>query len=824
MNMTEEDIEEPTLGTHSIDTSPVSLSASGEEDFIPFEIETEAVFKRLARDIYETDAAGIREPLTNAVTAILRAVEMGEMSKDEGVIEIKVRDDGGSTELMMRDNGLGMTRERIQRIVAVIGASEARDAGELAGQFGMGFLAVFRLVGIDGGFEMHTNPRYSDEEPISGIWKSGGFTLDADALLSDGLDKDEYGTKFNFILKDDISRMEIREWVSEYAEWARVPVVYEESVNGRLEFEENYGGFEKNLETQYDDNAPYVVYEDEYMRAVTSPEASNDTILLDVPCERNRGNIDTILGDVDIRLKNENGVIVDGPNEGKMVVSDGEYDNMSEERKEEFIPERNVMSSDVVMPKPVGTRRVLQKNPEFWNWVEDKLTTRAIEEMSSVMEDVDDFDDMMNLEESNFRMMIQGAKKPISRRYNGGFEPDKDGKKIRKWFDNNLDVSLNEDFSEQVAAMTYRVRFATRGTEDVQKQRNLRRSRPALAVYNSYHSDEGQIYMGCRLTQDKVEIVWEDNEDNYVFSVESTDEYEHYEDLLGWNKLTDISKSNIEDFDISEETLEDFLGEDAQSKSKKTQYQLTLHFASSGSNTSKVSPEKLAEKIEDDDDVVIRYRDIDNIILFPSHMDENISDNYWVANKNNPIAKCRKKDWETLKNYDIVNTLDGVIESSKQVEFTTSKGNYTIEQFDEECDDNMRIMFHVLEEPYRGKMADDEYISHAEEFVNEKVRSKYDDTEYVYAPITTDTLGELHPTIKNHKVLFGDVHAKTLASTSSIRNDVRIYMWVRLYEWRDSDEFDSLYSNLSRITLDDGGYDMVETMRQGFEQGPYSQK
>lgn len=820
-----EELDDAKMGSHSVDTTPVKLSG-GDENHIPFEIETEAVFKRLARDIYESDSAGIREPLTNAVTAILRAVNYGAISEDEGVVTIKVEEDGDGTRLTMRDNGIGMSREKIEKIVAVIGASESRDIGELAGQFGMGFLAVFRLVGIDGGFEMYTNPRYKDEDPIGGIWKSGGFTIDDDGMLMDGLNEDEYGTKFSFIVKDDISRTDIRNWVSKYSEWARVPVVYEEFVNGTQQFDENYGGFDKKLDDTYEDGTPFVKYEDEYVSAVSSPDSDTRTILLDVPCERRSGQVSTILGSIDVRLKNENGVIVSGPNEGQMKVSNGEYDNMEEERRDEFIPQRDVSGKDVVMPQPTGTRRVLEKEDQFWSWVKNNLQDQLETRLSDILSDVDTLPDLMSLEQEEYRMVLRATKNQVQNRYRSGYNPDKYTDSIKSWFKRNCGVSITEELAKQMGALVYRIRFADRdNSRNISKKRSLERKDPALAHYKAYQND-GQIFMGCRLSEDKANVAWEDSDYNYVFSVESTDEYEVYEDLLGWEKLKSINKKTIDEFDVSDETKEELLGDNYENSnnSSSTEYKLKFHFKSGRNYTKDVTVDELEEKLEEKnvgEPINIGHRETDSIVLFPTHKDKNISEYYWVSDSRNPVARCRKKDWTRLSQYDCVLTVDSIIERSRQVEFSTSDGKHTIASFEDEYDEK-GIMFHVLEEPYRSRLDNQEFMERSQEYVNTNCYNK--NTEFIYAPVTVETLRKLHPSIQEHNVLLGDEHTSTLANTSTLRTDTRLYAWVRLYEWTNTKEYDIIQDDISRTELNSGGYELVETLRQGMmNDEPFSQ-
>lgn len=832
MKEEENEHDEVKLGAHSVDTTPINAINDAEDNdgHIPFEIQTEAVFNRLARDIYENDSAGIREPVTNAVSAILKASNMGYIDKEEGIIEIEVKESGNETRLKIRDNGIGMSMQTIKKIISVIGVSEARDIGELAGQFGMGFLAVFRLVGVHGGFEMSTNPRYTDEEPITGIWNSGGFTRDSDNMLTDGLGEDEYGTEFNFIVKQDIDRHKIRDWVSRYCEWARISVIYEETVDGSVEFEENYGGVDKNLNNTYDDNRPCVSYESEYFDVYTSPEAEGETILLDVPCKRSYTRLDTILGEVDIRLKNENGIVIKGPNEGYMVVSDGEYKNMDDERKDNYVPESRLTSDDIKMPQPVGTRRVLESESGFWDYALKKLEDKIVKKVDDIMKDINNLDDILSLDESEFRLICQCVNDNVTRSYRSGFEPDSDSDDARKWFDNNLEFKISDNIAKVLSALCYSVRHAEDST-NVSKSRNNKLKTPAIAVYRAYNNG-GDIYMGCRLDEDKTELVLEDHDNNYVFEIDSTDNYEDYENLLGWKKLVDIDEDNIDEFDVNDELKEKVIGTSKSSQnstSRKTDHSLNLHFKGNSKRTTKIGVEELEDKLkESSDKIELRNTVIENIVLFPSHKDKNISEYYDLCLRYSPMAKCRKKDWDRLKQYDTIVTIDELEDQSRDIQFRSSVGDHTLDSIENKISDNTRVVFHILPDEYLKHF--EGYMSEMEAIVNERYQSSYDNLEYVYAPVKPEKLRRLHPEIKSHIVInpandITELRTKSLADKKRIKNNTRLYAHVRLEEWSDTVEYNICTEQFRRINFHKGGYELVETIYSGCDtEGPKSQR
>lgn len=80
----------------------------------------------------------------------------------------------------------------------------------------MGFLALYKLVGTDGGFMMHTRSRETGED-IKGFWKPGGFEEYDD--VSDILEG-EYGTAIKIETEYD----ELNKAVEKHSEWSRVPI------------------------------------------------------------------------------------------------------------------------------------------------------------------------------------------------------------------------------------------------------------------------------------------------------------------------------------------------------------------------------------------------------------------------------------------------------------------------------------------------------------------------------------------------------------------------------------------------------------------------
>lgn len=111
------------------------------EERVPISIEFNRVLETLAREIYDTPLAFVRENVQNAIDAI-RMSRITEPSL-VGRVDVQVSD----REVTIRDNGIGMTRLELQHLFWTMGATgkntpEARMAGCI-GTFGIGGFANF---------------------------------------------------------------------------------------------------------------------------------------------------------------------------------------------------------------------------------------------------------------------------------------------------------------------------------------------------------------------------------------------------------------------------------------------------------------------------------------------------------------------------------------------------------------------------------------------------------------------------------------------------------------------------------------------------------
>ncbi|WP_428003582.1 ATP-binding protein [Acidovorax sp.] len=116
------------------------------QQFIPFSVDTSRILELLAKQIYQSPLALLRENTQNAFDATLLRAQR------EPGYEPKIEIEVGTEKIVVRDNGIGMTADDLRQHFWQAGSSsknteEARRAG-VVGTFGIGAMANFGIAEI----------------------------------------------------------------------------------------------------------------------------------------------------------------------------------------------------------------------------------------------------------------------------------------------------------------------------------------------------------------------------------------------------------------------------------------------------------------------------------------------------------------------------------------------------------------------------------------------------------------------------------------------------------------------------------------------------
>lgn len=187
------------------------------------QIDIKKIIKLLAKDIYDSPFALLRENLQNAYDAVLM-----RRAKDESYTNPEIRLTVSQSTVTITDNGIGMTQDVIENNFWKAGASgknneEARRAG-VVGTFGIGAMANF---GVCKKLEVHSC-YYSSNETIITSLDCDEISLDEDCITRDSLVGDTLpkGTTVIASLNPGviITEEEASSYLTPYVQYLPIPV------------------------------------------------------------------------------------------------------------------------------------------------------------------------------------------------------------------------------------------------------------------------------------------------------------------------------------------------------------------------------------------------------------------------------------------------------------------------------------------------------------------------------------------------------------------------------------------------------------------------
>lgn len=195
-------------------------------------VTTENIFPVIKKFLYSDHEIFLREMVSNAVDAIQKLKTLhnrGEVSADVSDVKVSVILDKDAKTLTIRDNGIGMTEEEIDKYINQIAFSGVTDfldkykdnASQIIGHFGLGFYSSFMV---------------SDKVDIITLsYKEGAkavkWTCDGspEYEITD-VEKEGRGTDIVLHISDDckefLEHSKIQELLNKYCKFMSVPVVF----------------------------------------------------------------------------------------------------------------------------------------------------------------------------------------------------------------------------------------------------------------------------------------------------------------------------------------------------------------------------------------------------------------------------------------------------------------------------------------------------------------------------------------------------------------------------------------------------------------------
>lgn len=218
-------------------------------------VKTENIFPVIKKFLYSENEIFLREIVSNAVDAtnkLKTLASAGEFKGELGDLTIKIEVDKKKKTLSIRDNGIGMTSEEVDKYInqiAFSGATEfvekfktqtEAEAANIIGHFGLGFYSSFM---VSNKVALITKSFRQAEDEKGVIWECDGspeYTMNEIA-------KGTRGTDVILYIADDcadfLEESKIRELLNKYCKFLSVPIQFGmKTVNEPIEGETDENG------------------------------------------------------------------------------------------------------------------------------------------------------------------------------------------------------------------------------------------------------------------------------------------------------------------------------------------------------------------------------------------------------------------------------------------------------------------------------------------------------------------------------------------------------------------------------------------------------
>ena len=201
-------------------------------------VKTENIFPVIKKFLYSENEIFLREIVSNAVDAtnkLKTLASAGEFKGELGDLTIKVEIDKQKKTLTIRDNGIGMTSDEVDKYInqiAFSGATEfvekfktqsEAEAANIIGHFGLGFYSSF-MVSNKVALISKSFRQAEDEKGV--IWECDG----SPEYTMNEIPKGSRGTDVILYISDDcadfLEESKIRELLNKYCKFLSVPIQF----------------------------------------------------------------------------------------------------------------------------------------------------------------------------------------------------------------------------------------------------------------------------------------------------------------------------------------------------------------------------------------------------------------------------------------------------------------------------------------------------------------------------------------------------------------------------------------------------------------------
>ena len=201
-----------------------------------FKAESKRLLDLMINSIYTNKEIFLRELISNASDAIdklyYNSLTNSKLNVDKEKLEIKVQVDKENRNIIIKDNGCGMTGDELETNLGTIAKSgslafkeenEKKEDIDIIGQFGVGFYSAFMVS------DKVTVESKSVEDENAHVWQSTGV----EGYTIEPCKKEENGTTITLHIKEDtetekysefLDEYKIQELIKKYSDYIRYPI------------------------------------------------------------------------------------------------------------------------------------------------------------------------------------------------------------------------------------------------------------------------------------------------------------------------------------------------------------------------------------------------------------------------------------------------------------------------------------------------------------------------------------------------------------------------------------------------------------------------
>ena len=197
-------------------------------------VSSKDIFPLIKKFLYNDQDIFLRELVSNAVDATQKLITLSNKGEYSGTInkEVSVTIDKTANKLTISDNGLGMTKDEVEKYICQIAFSGAEEFikthkdADIIGHFGMGFYSAFMVADK---VEIRTRS-YKENSKVVYWACNGDVSYDLVEYDYDEVNREHCGTDITLTISEDykeyFTAYHIKSLLSKYNKFIKIPVKF----------------------------------------------------------------------------------------------------------------------------------------------------------------------------------------------------------------------------------------------------------------------------------------------------------------------------------------------------------------------------------------------------------------------------------------------------------------------------------------------------------------------------------------------------------------------------------------------------------------------